>query len=154
MFNKENPKTISTDSTSSAGSKSPSFNMISEGTRLKGDVFSEDDIRVSGTIDGEASSKGRVIVTSSGVIEGNIRAKDADLAGKLEGEMFISGKLVLRQSAVINGDIHTKSLLVEEGAKINGVCKMGVETEGDAVNDRKSSQPSEESGSKKEKSLS
>jgi len=149
MFSKENPKSNNT------GNKSPSFNMISEGTHLKGDVFSENDIRVSGKIDGEASSKGRIIVTSSGFIEGNIRAKDADLAGKLEGQIFISGKLVLRQSAVINGDIHTKSLLVEEGAQINGVCKMGVDTQqASATNNHKPSQPAEPPKLKKEKSLS
>lgn len=149
MFNKENPKTNNT------GSKSPNFNMISEGTRLNGDVYSENDIRVSGKIDGEASSKGRIIVTSSGFIEGNIRAKDADLAGKLEGQIFISGKLVLRQSAVINGDIHTKSLLVEEGAQINGVCKMGVDSQqASTADNHKPTQPSEALKPKKEKSLS
>ncbi len=126
MFNKENTKSTNT---SSGNSKSPTLNMISEGTRISGDIESESDIRIAGNIDGEAKSNGRVIVNSSGHIEGNVKAKDADIAGKLDGEIFISGKLVLRQTAIINGDIHTKTLLVEEGAQINGTCKMGIEAE-------------------------
>jgi len=122
MFNKEESK-----NNNSTGSKTPTLNMVSEGTRIKGDIHSENDIRIAGFIDGQATSKGKVIINSNGHIEGNIEAKDADIAGKLDGEIFISGKLIIRQSAKINGDIHTKTLLVEEGAQIHGTCKMGVD---------------------------
>jgi cytoskeletal protein CcmA (bactofilin family) len=122
MFNKEESK-----NNNSTGSKTPTLNMVSEGTRIKGDIHSENDIRIAGFIDGQATSKGKVIINSNGHIEGNIEAKDADIAGKLDGEIFISGKLIIRQSAQINGDIHTKTLLVEEGAQIHGTCKMGVD---------------------------
>lgn len=128
MFNKEDSKSKNNNS------KSPSINMISEGTRIKGDIQSENDIRISGSVDGQATSNSRVIVTSSGVIEGNVEAKNADIAGTLNGEIFVSGKLILRETAHITGDINTKTLLVEEGARMNGHFKMG----GDAVKSSKS----------------
>lgn len=109
-------------------SQSPSLNMISEGTKLKGTINSQSDIRVAGKIIGEAISKGKLIVTSNGILEGNLKASEADVAGKIEGELHISDKLILRQSAVINGDIYTKTLIVEEGAQINGSCHMGTDT--------------------------
>jgi cytoskeletal protein CcmA (bactofilin family) len=105
-------------------SGAPTLNMISEGTRLKGDLHSDNDIRISGHLEGEGVSKGKVIITSAGRVKGNVKASDADIAGQLEGELFITGKLILRGSAVIIGDIHTKTLLVEEGAQIRGNCKM------------------------------
>jgi cytoskeletal protein CcmA (bactofilin family) len=146
MFNKED-----SNSKNGTNAKSPSLNMISEGTRIKGDLQSDNDIRISGNVDGQANSKGRVIVTSKGHIEGNVKAKDADIAGKLDGEMFISGKLILRQTAVINGDIHTKTLLVEEGAQINGNCKMGLDssnsTEGRVNNIKEIKKPEKQTGS-------
>ncbi len=119
MFNRENSQSNGTEK------KTPSINMISEGTNLNGDIDSENDLRVSGSIKGEARSKGRIVITSAGKIEGNVHAMDGDIAGNLKGEVFISEKLILRKSAVIDGDIHTKKLLVEEGAQINGNCKMG-----------------------------
>ena len=120
MFKKEDKTTV-------VGSKnqSPSLNMISEGTTLTGKIETQNDIRIAGKTDGEVSSKGKLIVTSSGVLEGGINAQDADIAGKVEGELRISNKLTLRQSAVVNGDIYTKTLIVEEGAEMNGACNMG-----------------------------
>ncbi|MEX2435193.1 MAG: polymer-forming cytoskeletal protein [Balneolaceae bacterium] len=109
--------------------QSPSLNMISEGTTLKGTINSQNDIRVAGRVNGEAISKGKLILTSSGVVEGNVKSAEADIAGKVEGELRVSSKLILRKSAVIDGDIYTKTLVVEEGAQMNGACRMGSETE-------------------------
>ena len=123
MFNTKTAKNVN----GSSSAQSPSLNMISEGTNLKGTLNSQNDIRIAGKIDGEAISKGKLIVTSTGVVKGDARIADADIAGKIEGNLRVSGKLNLRQTAIINGDIYTKTLVVEEGAQINGSCHMGVE---------------------------
>ncbi|TVR30232.1 MAG: polymer-forming cytoskeletal protein [Balneolaceae bacterium] len=123
MFNNKTAKKVN----GSSSAQSPSLNMISEGTNLKGTLNSENDIRIAGKIDGEAISKGKLIITSTGVVKGDARVTDADIAGKIEGNLRVSGKLNLRQTAVINGDIYTKTLVVEEGAQINGSCHMGAE---------------------------
>lgn len=105
--------------------KSPSLNMISEGTIIKGTIKSQNDLRIAGRSEGEAICKGKVIVSSSAHIEGNIASADADIAGKVEGTIKVSNKLSLRQSAIVGGDIFTKVLIVEEGAQLNGNCRMG-----------------------------
>lgn len=120
MFNNKQTKNVN-----GTASQSPALNMISEGTKLKGTINSQNDIRIAGKIEGEAISKGKLIVTSSGEIEGDVKVADADIAGKVEGTVKVSGKLNLRQTAIINGDILTKTLIVEEGAQINGACRMG-----------------------------
>jgi len=128
MFNNNNGTSKSTASkmnTNSTGTNHPSVNMISEGTHLKGTLETKNDIRVAGTLEGEARADGKIIITSTGKMKGDVNAEDADIAGKLEGEIRVSNKLILRQSAVIDGDIFTKSMLVEEGAEINGACRMG-----------------------------
>ena len=106
-------------------SNSPAVNIVSEGTNVTGNVHAKADIRVSGTIEGEALSKGKLIITNVGKVTGNITSSDADIAGKVEGEVRVSNKLILRKSAVIDGNIYTKTLIVEEGAAINGACRMG-----------------------------
>lgn len=123
---------------------SPAVNIISEGTKLKGDLNSQTDVRIAGTIDGEATSKGKLIVTGNGKIVGNITSSDADVAGRVEGEVRVSNKLTLRESAIIDGNIYTKTLIVEEGAQINGACRMGSDaktlsqkSDADYVNDTK-----------------
>ena len=115
----------SSNNVSDNSRQSPTVNIISEGTKLKGDLISDSDIRVAGTIEGEANSKGKIIVTGNGKIKGNINSGDADIAGKVDGEVKVSGKLTLRSQAIIDGNIYTKTLIVEEGAQINGSCRMG-----------------------------
>ena len=124
MFNKNSRNTTVNNS----NNNSPTINMISEGTKVNGNVHSNSDIRVAGSIEGEALSKGKLIVTASGRIKGDVTSSDADVAGRLEGEVRISNKLILRKSAIVDGNIYTKSLLVEEGAQINGACRMGIDT--------------------------
>lgn len=123
MFNNKTDRKVNGTSP-----QSPSLNMISEGTKLKGTINSHNDIRIAGRVEGEAISKGKLIITSSGVVEGDVKSADADVAGKCEGEIRITNKLILRQSAIIDGDIFTKTLIVEEGAQMNGTCRMGADT--------------------------
>jgi len=99
--------------------------MISEGTTIKGPIKSSNDIRIAGRLEGEAICKGKVIVSSSANIDGNITSTEADIAGKIIGTIKVSNKLSLRQTADVGGDIYTKVLIVEEGAQLNGNCKMG-----------------------------
>lgn len=103
----------------------PSINMISEGSTIDGSLITKNDVRVSGKVEGTVNSKSKLILSSTGFVNGNVEAADADIAGKIEGEVEVSNKLILRKSAVIDGDLYTNSLLVEEGATINGNIKMG-----------------------------
>ena len=123
MFNKN--KTSNTVSNST--NQSPSVNIINEGTKIKGNLHANSDIRVSGTVIGEAVSKGKIILTNNGEVKGNVSSSDADIAGKVEGDVKVSSRLILRKEAIIDGNIYTKSLVVEEGAQINGTCKMGTD---------------------------
>lgn len=111
-------------SSNKSGNNLPSVNMISEGTTLNGTLTTKNDLRVAGTLDGEANAKGKIIVSSTGNVDGNIEAVDADIAGKVDGEVRVTNKLVLRKSAVVEGDIYTKTILAEEGAQINGSFHM------------------------------
>jgi cytoskeletal protein CcmA (bactofilin family) len=102
----------------------PMINMISEGTKIKGEVISKTDIRIAGTVDGEVNVEGKCILTNTGNVKGNISAQEADISGTVNGEVKVASKLVLRKSAKIKGNIHMKSFLVEEGAVFEGSCKM------------------------------
>lgn len=130
---------------SASKNQTPSLTMISEGTTVTGNITTENDIRIAGKTDGELITEGKLIVTSTGVVEGDIEVKDADIAGKIEGELRVSNKLSLRQSAVVEGDIYTKTLIVEEGAEMVGACRMGAEA---ATFGKKSSEPKSENNTK------
>jgi cytoskeletal protein CcmA (bactofilin family) len=102
---------------------SPSI--IGEGSCITGDIASEGDIRIDGTVKGNVISKAKVLVGPSGTIEGDMHCIDADISGNICGKIVAKGLLFLKGNAVVSGDIHTNKLVVEPTAKFNGQCHMG-----------------------------
>lgn len=121
MFKNNN---TSTHRPISESGNQPLINIISEGTVIKGEIITENDFRISGKVNGTLEVKGKCIITNSGLLNGELRAKDADISGKMEGNLVIENKLFLRSNARVTGDIYTKSLLIEEGALFDGSCHM------------------------------
>jgi cytoskeletal protein CcmA (bactofilin family) len=51
-------------------------------------------------------------------------ADEIVVGGVIDGNVSASDRLELQPTAVVNGDISTKSIVVMEGARINGSVKM------------------------------
>lgn len=118
MFTKENGN-------AKEAAPSNSINLIATGTRIKGDIFSEGDIRVDGTIEGNIDSKAKIVIGNKGKVTGEILGRNADISGAVIGTIKISEVLFLKNTANISGDISTNKLIVESGAQFNGSCSMG-----------------------------
>ena len=103
----------------------PSVNMISEGTSIEGSIESDTDIRIDGKLIGNIKSSAKVVIGSTGVVEGEIECASADVLGKISGTIEVKELLFLKNSAVIIGDIFTEKMIVETGAVFNGNCTMG-----------------------------
>ncbi|MBK98260.1 MAG: hypothetical protein CL672_05650 [Balneola sp.] len=106
----------------------PSVNIISEGSELEGFLKSEHDIRVGGVLNGTLETGAKVIVSEKGNITGGMVCQNADIAGKITGDVIGKNKVTLRKSAILEGNLTTKILVVEEGAKVIGLCRMGDKT--------------------------
>ena len=104
---------------------SPTVNLIGKGTVIKGNIQSDGDIRIDGTLIGSIVSKGKVVVGPSGNVEGDIACNDADISGNLKVKITVSEVLLLKPSAKLTGDIITNKLAIESGATFSGTCSMG-----------------------------
>lgn len=122
MFNnkKEN------ESTRTNLNSSTSVNLLGVGTVIEGEISSEGDIRIDGKIIGTVTSRAKVVVGSTGAVDGDVFCKNADVSGKITGKMDVKELLFLKESAIIDGNISTNKLVVEAGAKFNGTCNMGI----------------------------
>ena len=103
---------------------SNSINLIGQGTTIKGDINSDGDIRIDGSLKGNIISKGKVVVGTTGSIKGEINCKNTDISGKVEGKITVSELLSLKSTANIIGDIITNKLAIEPGTKFSGTCNM------------------------------
>lgn len=99
--------------------------LISAGTTLKGDISSSSDLRIDGTIIGNIHSSAKIVVGSSGVIEGDLSGNQADIVGKVSGNIRAKELLQLRGECVVTGNLYAGKLQVEPSATFNGQCHMG-----------------------------
>ena len=126
MFNTKKPTTtvMSTEKTTSNGGGNGTT-LISSGTTIKGDISSNSDLRIDGTIIGNINSNAKIVIGSSGVVEGDIHGNNADIVGKTSGTIKVKELLQLRGECVVNGNIYAGKLQVEPTATFNGQCHMG-----------------------------
>ena len=119
MFNNKN-KTDMQQPTSGNGTT-----LISAGTKLKGDISSSSDLRIDGTVLGNIHSTAKIVIGSSGIVEGDISGNQADIVGKVSGNIHTKELLQLRGESVVTGNLFAGKLQVEPSATFNGQCHMG-----------------------------
>ena len=100
------------------------INLIGSGTVIEGNVTSNGDIRVDGSLKGILNTKGKVIIGDSGIISGEVHCKNLDIEGTIDGKVFVSELLSLRDKSKVTGEITTNKLAIEPGAVFTGKCDM------------------------------
>ncbi|MCH7536150.1 MAG: polymer-forming cytoskeletal protein [Bacteroidetes bacterium] len=111
--------------TKAGTSTSNAINIIGEGTVIEGDIKSDGDIRIDGTIKGFVTSRAKLVIGPKGNVDGDVHCKNADISGQISGSIEVTDLLFLKAKAEVDGDIRTQKLVVEAGALFNGTCKMG-----------------------------
>ena len=113
-------------------------NIIAKGTTFVGDIKSDGDFRIDGTLEGSLKTSGRVIIGKEGFIKGKVEATNSDIEGKFSGELMVSNTLTIKATADISGDVVIGKLSVEPGASFNATCAMkGAIKELNSSNDQK-----------------
>lgn len=90
-----------------------------EGNSTAGEVFAE-----GAKIQGDLNSAGSIKVGQSSVIVGNITASSAVIAGAVKGDIDVKGPVILDTSAIVMGNIKSKSVQINNGAVIEGMCSQ------------------------------
>ncbi len=75
-------------------------------------------------ITGEINSQGSVKIGQSSVVIGNITATSAVIAGAVKGDIDVHGPVILDTSAIVMGNIKSKSVQINNGAVIEGMCSQ------------------------------
>jgi cytoskeletal protein CcmA (bactofilin family) len=105
--------------------ETPSVNIIGNGTDINGNIKSNGDLRIDGFIKGNIQATGKVVVGSTGRVEGEISCQNADISGDVKAHIKVTELLSLKANAIVSGDILTNKLAIEPGAVFTGACKMG-----------------------------
>ncbi len=100
------------------------LSIIAADMRVEGRLDSPGAVRIEGTVVGNVQVEGHVVLAKGGVVEGEIRTREAIVGGEARGSIVANERVELQASAAIHGDIATPRLAVHEGAALDGELRM------------------------------
>lgn len=123
--------------------------IIAPDTSFKGNITGQDDLIISGSLEGDIQSSGLVKVNKIGSIKGNITGRFIVFAGKLDGDIKKAEQVEIQPSARINGNITTTRLAIAEGSFLQGKIHMPPKQEPHRFVDKRQAKATEEVKRKK-----
>jgi cytoskeletal protein CcmA (bactofilin family) len=135
MFGKEGGPAPRSEHRNTPIAEAP-MSIISSTMRITGDLECTGVVKVDGQVDGSVTGARQVLLGRGGAVHGNVIADEVVIGGVVDGSIQAAHRLELQGSAVVNGDIEAKSIIVLEGARINGAIRMN-----ESIADSKSGRP-------------
>ena len=105
-------------SKSTTGAPVPSI--VSENTKLIGNIISDGIIHIDGSVEGDVSCD-ELIIGIKGSVSGAITANNLQLYGALMGKAMVDNMFVAKSAKLIGDAVHN-SIAIEPGAYIDGHC--------------------------------
>lgn len=123
---------------SRSGGGEASLSIIAAGMNITGDINTTGTLKVDGRVEGSVIGARQLMLGRNGAIHGNVHAGEVVIGGHVDGAIVADERLELQGSAVVSGDIETKSIVVLEGARINGSVRMQEVRTGSSAPERQS----------------
>ena len=91
---------------------------------INGNIDVTANLVIHGKVNGNVTSTQTLSTAKGSKIKGNIIAKNAMISGEVHGDLEVSEKIVLGQTAHLVGNLKASILIIEEGAKFDGMSNM------------------------------
>jgi cytoskeletal protein CcmA (bactofilin family) len=98
--------------------------VVGTSVKLKGNLKSDGDITVDGSVNGEIKTKGTVTIGPNANIIANVHAKNINVAGTIQGNVVATDRLNVSESGRVYGDIAANILSISAGALFSGKSTM------------------------------
>ncbi len=95
---------------------------IGQAVTIKGEVFSDQDLYVDGTLEGKIELPAhKLTVGPHGTVKtAVIQAGAVEIHGTVQGDVIARDKVEIRKDATLTGNIKTARIVIEEGAYFKG----------------------------------
>lgn len=112
---------------------SSSKTVIGSGSRVVGDVISDEDLLLEGQVEGKVRGERSVTIGQGGDLEGDVAAKSVVVGGKVRGQIVASERAELTATAVVHGSVQAPKIIIAEGAHLQGNVAMTAAPEAPAA---------------------
>lgn len=101
--------------------KSSVPSIISADLRINGDLVCSGDVQVDGWVEGDIQSR-NIVIGEGATVHGALQAESVRICGLVNGQIK-ADSVVLEKTAKVTGDVLHKTLAIEQGAQLEGMCK-------------------------------
>lgn len=100
--------------------------LIGEELTIEGEITSDEEVVIQGTVRGALSSTDTIKVLSGAVVEADISATSLSVAGTVTGNVTASDRVDLQTGGRLIGDVRSARLTIADGASFKGNVDMDV----------------------------
>jgi cytoskeletal protein CcmA (bactofilin family) len=97
---------------------------IGEHTSFDGTYRSDNSMRIRGSVQGEVECAKAIFVEENARVSAKLTAASITVAGEVNGELSCTGRVELRPTGRVTGTINAGTLVVQEGAFLEGTINM------------------------------
>ena len=97
---------------------------LGEGTSFSGTLRFEGTVRLDGQFEGDVSGGDLLIIGETATVRADINVGSLVVGGRVEGNIVARKRVEILPTAQVSGSIKTTSLIVCDGAALNGSCEM------------------------------
>ncbi|SFB86197.1 bactofilin family protein [Butyrivibrio sp. YAB3001] len=99
--------------------------IIGPGAVIEGPLTTKDSTRIDGTVKGNVTISGALIVGQDAKIYGTVSAMNVYVAGEVTGQITApQGKVEISDTGKVYGDITCKGIIIDENGILQGKCDM------------------------------
>src|SRR5262245_51102899 len=98
--------------------------VIGSGITIEGEITTEDDVVVQGTIRGKLHARDGVTIEHGGVVEADIVGGPVTCAGAVTGNINSSDRVDLQSGAKVVGNVKATRITIADGAQFKGNVDM------------------------------
>jgi len=96
--------------------------IIKQGTEVTGELSTLDDIRIDGQFFGNIETKGKLVISKQGYVEGIVKGTDILINGAAKGDFQVDNNFHLSPEGVFSGSVETKFINISETSIFDGTC--------------------------------
>jgi cytoskeletal protein CcmA (bactofilin family) len=93
---------------------------IGKTTRLKGDIYSEEELYLDGEVEGSLEVRHLLTIGPNGKVKASVKARELVVKGSIQGDVEASDRISIMKGASIVGDVKTAGIVIEDGAYFKG----------------------------------
>lgn len=106
------------------GSRGDLNGFLDAGSFIEGALHFEDTFRLDGRLKGRVVSRGDLVVGEHGDVEADIEVGRIFVSGTVRGKVVAQHRVEIAAGGRVLADLETPSLVVEDGAVLQGQCNM------------------------------